>query len=174
MPERFSFLLALLAFLLGGLALYRSFTPPAPASPGPHTAADDVTAADDEEEESGELAPHMAALQRHAEKLYHAGARANWPLARFYSHELDEAAEEIEDGAFVAGGQPLGPLVARWLLPAVERTEDAAADEDRAAFDAAYADLVAACNACHAATDHGFVKITAPQANAFTNQDFAP
>ncbi len=166
MPDRFSFIVALFALLLGGLALYRTFTPSTPESPAAHTAAD--------EEEAGELAPHMAALQRHAEKLYHAGANANWPLARFYSHELDEAAEEVEEGDFVEDGQPLGPLVARWLMPAVERAEDAAAAENRAAFDAAYTELVTACNACHAATDHGFIKITVPQSNTFANQDFTP
>lgn len=164
MPDRFTFIIALFAFLLAGLALWRTLQAPETAAT-PHTDAD---------EETGSVAPYMADLQRYAEKLYHAGENENWELAGFYSHEIEEAAEAIERGGFVEDGEPLAPLVARWLIPTVERAEEAIASGDRATFDAAYADLVAACNTCHEATEHGFVRITMPQANAFTNQDFAP
>lgn len=162
MPERFTFLIALLALLVAGLVLWRSLRPP--PDPAPERTVD-------HEEEEGSVAPYMADLQRYAEKLYHAGASENWELARFYSHELEETAEAIERGGFAEDGQPLAPLVERWLTPTVERVEEA---RERAAFDAAYADLVAACNTCHAATEHAFVRITVPTANAFTNQEFAP
>lgn len=166
MPDRFSFLLAVIAVLLAGLALWRTFQPT-------ERVVDTVEVVDHDEGEVS-VAPHMANLQRYAEKLYHAGASEHWELAQFYGHELEEAAEVIEAGGFEEEGQPLGPLVARWLVPTVERTEAAAEAGDRVAFDAAYAELVTACNACHAATDHAFVQITTPQTNSFTNQRFAP
>ena len=164
MPERFTFLIALLALLVAGLVLWRTLFPTPTLEPEPM----------EHEEEQGSVAPYMADLQRYAEKLYHAGANENWELAHFYSHELEEAAEAIERGGYVEEDQPLAPLVERWLVPAVARTETAAESNDRAAFDAAYTELVAACNTCHTATEHAFVRITVPDANSFTNQDFTP
>lgn len=164
MTSRLALGLALFAVLLGGLALYRTFSP---AEPDPaETAAHD--------EEHGELAPHMAALQRFAAKLHHAGTSENWPLAGFYEHEIEEVAEEIVAGGFEEDGHAMGSLVEQMLLPAVERTGEAIAAGSAADFEVAYGALVTACNACHAATDHGFVTITVPQQNTFTNQDFTP
>ena len=168
MPDRFTFTVALLALLLAGLALWRTFQP---VDVSENLEAEHGS---EHDEEHGSVAPYMADLQRYAEKLYHAGQNEHWELASFYGHELEEAAEAIEQGGFEEDGQPLAPLVARWLMPSVEQAEAAAEAGDRRAFDTAYAELVTACNTCHAATDHGFIAITAPEANAFTNQDFAP
>lgn len=171
MTSRLALGLALFAVLLAGLALYRTFSP---AAPNPaETALHEETAAHDGEEH-GELAPHMAALQRFAAKLHHAGTSENWPLAGFYEHEIEEVAEEIVAGGFEEDGHAMGSLVEQMLLPAVERTGEAIAAGSAADFEVAYGALVTACNACHAATDHGFVTITVPQHNAFTNQDFTP
>jgi hypothetical protein len=41
-------------------------------------------------------------------------------------------------------------------------------------FAEAYAGLTAACNACHATTDHAFVVIRTPDASPFPNQEFRP
>lgn len=165
MPDRFTFIIALIALLVAGLALFRS-PDPAPAAP----AATDH----DEAEEHGELAPAMASLQRFAEKLHLAGEAGNWALAGFYEHEIEETAEMLVTGDFEADGHEVGPLVEQWLLPAVERVGGAIEAADGAAFGTAYGELVTACNACHAATDHGFIQIVVPDGNPYPSQTFAP
>ena len=123
-------------------------------------------------EAAGELAYHMAYLERYADKLHAAGAAENWPLAGFYLHEIEETAETVAAEDHVEDGVALAPLVETMLLPAVERAEGAAGDA--AAFDAAYRGLVASCNSCHAASGHAFVRIAVPERSAYLNQDFRP
>lgn len=173
MIPRLALGLALFAVLLAGLALYRTFSP---AEPDPGHSAETTAPESIEHEggEHGELAPHMAALQRFAAKLHHAGASENWPLAGFYEHEIEEVAEAIVAGGFEEDGHDIGSLVERMLLPAVERTGEAITAGSAADFEAAYGALVTACNACHEATDHGFVQIVVPDGNAYPNQDFTP
>lgn len=122
--------------------------------------------------EGGELAYHMAYLQRFADKLHAAGAAENWELADFYLHEVEETAETIIDEGHVEDGVEIGPLVEAMLLPAVERAEGAVGDA--AAFAEAYAELVTSCNVCHDATEHGFIRITVPERSGYPNQDFSP
>ena len=143
------------------VALYAASRPTAPAE----GAAPPV-------EEAGELAYHMAYLQRYADKLHAAGAAANWELASFYLPEIEETAEAIVEEGHEEEGIALSPLVEAMLLPAVERVE--ANVGDPSAFGAAYADLVASCNACHEASAHGFIRIITPERSAYPNQAFAP
>ena len=170
MPDRFTFLAALVALLIAGLALFR--TTGDEAAPPSSTAP--PVPEHEEEGEHGELAPHMASLQRFAEKLHLAGDAGNWELASFYEHELEETADAVIAGGFEEDGQEIAPLVEQWLLPAVERVGESVETGDAAAFEAAYGELVASCNSCHAATDHGFVRIVVPDGNPYPSQDFAP
>lgn len=123
-------------------------------------------------EAAGELAYHMAYLERYADKLHAAAAEGNWPLAGFYLHEIEETAEAVVAEHHVEDGVALAPLVETMLLPAVARAE--AAGGDGAAFEAAYRGLVVACNDCHAATGHAFVRIAVPDRSGYPNQDFRP
>ena len=52
--------------------------------------------------------------------------------------------------------------------------EEAVKAKDAARFDAAYARLTAACNACHQSANVGMVVIQAPKTSPFANQDFRP
>jgi hypothetical protein len=45
---------------------------------------------------------------------------------------------------------------------------------DAAAFNKAYGDLTASCNACHQSADHPMIVIQVPLASAFPDQDFRP
>ena len=153
--DKFALAVALLAL---AIALYAAFEPAGSARPG--------------EETEGELAYHMASLQRYADKLYFAGGAANRPLADFYLHEIEETAEMIVAEAPVEDGVEIAPLVEAMLKPAVERAEAAVASGEAAAFAAAYAGLVDACNACHQATAHGFVAISVPERPAYTGQAY--
>ncbi len=168
MPDRFTFIVALIALLVAGLALFRS------APDAPPAAGHGETEEHGEAEEHGELAPAMASLQRFAEKLHLAGEAGNWALAGFYEHEIEETAETLVAGDFEADGHEVGPLVEQWLLPAVERVGEAIEAADGAAFGPAYGELVTACNACHAATDHGFIQIVVPDGNPYPSQSFTP
>ena len=154
--------------------------------------------ADHEEEEGEELAPYMASLQRYVEKLYLAGSNESWELAHFYGEELDEVAEEVtgggisllEDGklwGLIACHHYSGPhappygvrAAAEFLgsvlsLRLVAQVEEAATERSAEAFTSAYDALITACNVCHDATEHGFIKLRVPDANAYPSQDFAP
>jgi hypothetical protein len=126
------------------------------------------------EEEGEELAPYMASLQRYTEKLYLAGSNENWELAHFYEHEVEEVAEELAEGGFEEDGHDISALVEAMLLPTVARVEAATEERSAEAFDAAYRGLLTACNGCHDATEHGFIKLQVPDTNAYPSQDFSP
>ena len=119
-----------------------------------------------------ELAGYMADLQHHTHKLNLSIEAENTELAAFYLHEVEEVAEQVvrlfpqHDGAAVAA------MVRSLLLPrigALRATIDGARwDEARMGV----VDLVAGCNACHAAAGHGFIRVEVTDANPF-NQSFA-
>ncbi len=105
-------------------------------------------------------------------KIGLAGQTRNWEYLAYERHELEETFEAIEK------------LVPRYrnasmpdLLKMVEEPlkvlETAIKARDAAAFDAAYARLTDACNACHVATEHRMVVIQVPRASTFPNQNFA-
>lgn len=118
----------------------------------------------------------MASMQRFGEKLYLAAEAGNWPLADLYAHELEEAAEELIEGGFEKNDVDLGDFARLNFLPALERVEAAVRAGDAAAFEPAYAALAASCNACHAASGYGLVRIIVPTdpTRPYPSQDFAP
>jgi cytochrome c553 len=118
----------------------------------------------------------MASMQRFGEKLYFSAEAGNWPLADLYAHELEEAAEELVEGGFEKNDVDLGDFARASFLPTLERVEAAVRAGDGAAFQPAYADLVTSCNACHAATGYGLVRIIVPTdpARPYPSQDFRP
>ncbi len=143
---------------------------PVAAPPAPPAHQGEVEPACEEQE----LAVVMFRLQIHAEKLWHAGQAANWPLADFYLHELEEGLEELEASCDVEGGQAVGPLGKTMTHGPQEALEAVVDAGNAAAFASAYDDMLAACNGCHTATAHGFVRIQVPTGHSLTNQDFRP
>lgn len=124
------------------------------------------------EEEEIEVAVVMSHIQRHTNKLFFAGKNANWPLASFYVHELEESMEEIEDGNIEDDGINISKLMKAMGIPALEGLEDAIKAEDTQAFDTAYQQLVTNCNACHQSTNHPYIVIINPTTPALDNQQF--
>lgn len=124
------------------------------------------------------LGEFMLGFQMHFAKAYFAAEDGNWDLAKFELGELKEAADGAEasrpeDAAAIQG------FVSGSLAP----VQAAVKAKDKAAFETAYRNAVAACNACHASTidrpkawphGRGFIKITVPTAPPVTNQDFRP
>ena len=125
----------------------------------------------DSEAPAGELAYHMAYLQRYVDKLDAAAKAANGPLASFYLHELEETAAAVVAEGHQEDGHDISALLATHLVPAIEQSERFL---EQASFDQVAATLVTACNACHVASDHAFIRIQQSEVTAFPNQDFRP
>jgi hypothetical protein len=107
-------------------------------------------------------------------KLWFAAQNKNWDLA---AYELDELHEGLDDAAKFHPThkqikQPLPKLLALYMNQPLAALEKAVNEKDLTAFNQQYANLTAACNACHQATEFGFNQITQPQSNPFTNQLF--
>jgi hypothetical protein len=130
-------------------------------------------------EGSDDLLTLMTRLQTLGHKLQLSLDADNRPLAAFYAHELEEAAEAVAEIESY-DGHPVGALTTAMLLPPIAalrerllqaRGGEASADETSAgeAFDR----LVVACNACHAATGHAFIVIARNPSNPYA-QSFTP
>jgi hypothetical protein len=105
---------------------------------------------------------------RHS-SLWFAGEAENWPLAGYMVHELEELLEDIEALHPVYRDVPVAQLLGEMTMPQVEALEVAVADGDGAAFVDAYDRLTAACNACHAASDRGYIVMQRPTAPPLMN-----
>ncbi len=119
-----------------------------------------------------ELAVYMSDAQRHAHKLGLSIQSKNQPLADFYFHELGETFEAIEKHFPQYDGMQIAALSKAMLDPAKPALSKSIAAGNWPTASIAYDKLVAACNSCHVATEHAFVKITVPTHNPF-NQTFA-
>jgi hypothetical protein len=124
--------------------------------------------------EEPELAISMAQLQYFAHKLALSVEARNAELAGFYLHEVEEVAGAIRDGVPEYDGFPIGPLVGAMLMPHLERLEEALENPGWDAVEQTLGLVVDGCNACHQATDHGFIVIERePGANPYM-QSFQP
>jgi hypothetical protein len=110
---------------------------------------------------------------RHA-KLGLAGRAQNWALAGYALVEIRQAFAGITKAQPRFRGLPVGELVDAALSQSLNAVDAAIKQQDPQRFAAAYDQLTQGCNACHAAVDHPFVVIKAPDASAFPNQDFGP
>lgn len=110
---------------------------------------------------------------RHA-SLWFSGDEANWRLADYMIHELEELVEEIETLHPVYDDIPVAEMLAEMTTPAIELIEAALALEDRAQFVQAYDQLTVACNACHVASGRDFIVVVRPTSPPFTNLRYRP
>lgn len=123
-----------------------------------------------EEPEEPELAALMGDMQRYFHKLDLSVQAGSTELIGFYAHELEELSETIIEEVPTYESHEIAALTRQMLLPQIETLESAAnADGDVVA---GLKGLTAGCNGCHAATDHGYVRITPAETNPF-NQDFS-
>jgi hypothetical protein len=110
---------------------------------------------------------------RHA-KLWLAGSRANWDLA---AYELDELREGFEDASSqhpTNDGVPIAAMIKSLTPGPLDAVGKAIEAKNSTAFAKAFDSLTGACNACHKAAKHGFIRIKRPGASAFGNQEFSP
>jgi hypothetical protein len=116
----------------------------------------------------------MSATQMRHAKLWFAGDAQNWDLAAF---ELDEIKEGLEDATRLHPtheGIPVAAMIKANLDAPLSGLAKAVETQDRNEFTRAFDVLTAACNACHTAAAHAFIKIKRPTAPPVSNQDFAP
>lgn len=89
--------------------------------------------------------------------LYFAGQDRNWGYAAYQIEEM---------GAALALGlqrRPARAPNAAMLGPALDAVAEAVESRDAAAFEAAFAELTATCNACHRAEDMAFLHVAPPE-----------
>lgn len=112
----------------------------------------------DKGRENYELVSAMGSLQYFLHKTGLALRSANYRLASFYLHEIEEVLEEIGKVKSY-DGHPVGKMSGEATAEVLEALERAVKDEKRGASRRAYSDMIKACNTCHTATDHGFIKV---------------
>jgi hypothetical protein len=95
-------------------------------------------------------------------------------LAQYALAEIRQAFAGIIKAQPKFMGLPVQQLVDAALTQPMNAVDAAIKQQDAKKFSAAYAQLTAGCNACHAAVEHPFVVIRVPDASAFPNQDFNP
>jgi hypothetical protein len=116
----------------------------------------------------------MTFTQLRHQKLWLAGDAGNWPLANY---ELDELAEGFDDVIAFHPTDKSTPVPLSQAIPAqtgqpIAALREAIGKQDKAAFARAFDGLTAACNTCHALTNHAFNVVVRPAASSFPNQDF--
>lgn len=111
----------------------------------------------------------MGTIQERHIKLWFAGRRANWDLARY---ELEHIRTSLEDAATLYHGIP-AEFVGATMAP-IKAISAAIEAKDGPQFAKGFNEFTAACNACHHGIDRGFIVIQVPAASPFSDQSFSP
>lgn len=122
-----------------------------------------------------ELALLMGDLQRLTHKLALSADAGNAELVSFYLHESLEQLKTIQTTAPEYERLPIALLIDRLGLPAYATLQTAVTEKPviRERLLQGLDAVVLSCNACHVATQHGFLRITrGTEVNPF-NQSFA-
>jgi hypothetical protein len=120
------------------------------------------------------LEQFMGVIQNQHAKLWYAGAARNWPLAGYQLGEIKEVMSDVQDIVPVFKSLPLAQMLDAVITNEIAELEKAVDAKDASKFSAGYDRLTAACNACHQATENGFIVIKRPGPGGFPNQDFMP
>jgi len=156
MKSRLTIVVLIASLAINGLLLWAALDRPAPALAQDHT---------------NELAPYMGNMQRYVHKLGLAVDAKNQALADFYIFEIEEVVTELQQFDNYEGFQiaALSKAMLAQFVTALDKKVEAA---DWAGSEAAFAQVVTACNSCHLATQRPYIKIVASKSNPF-NQDFS-
>jgi hypothetical protein len=96
----------------------------------------------------------------------------NWPLAGYAIHQLKDALTNIARWRPRFRNQSVPDMMEATTGEPVKAIEQAIQAGDLRQFNEAYARLTEGCNSCHAALNHGYIIIKAPDQSFFANQDF--
>jgi len=121
-----------------------------------------------------ELAPglgeYMTTIQLHAGKLWFAAKAANWDLAAYELHEMEEAMESVKKLNVEKNGVKITGVMDSVLQTQVAQLEKTIKRKNQAEFQKAYDETLSACNGCHAESGHKHIQIIRPTAPPVTNQ----
>ncbi|OGO22867.1 MAG: hypothetical protein A2144_02460 [Chloroflexi bacterium RBG_16_50_9] len=181
--------IGLVGSLLVGILLLSACQGPSgpPGAPGPvgpaGVSSQDVTKIIDEKFSKvdrnlplWDIQPGTAARMRELTEsfnlMWFAAQAGNWDLAGF---EIYRAGEEVK--ATVVTRPARASMLNAWSEPNLKALGDAVKTKDRVAFERAYDNAIAGCNACHTASEGGgfsmkSVKVTRPAAPLYPNLDF--
>lgn len=135
--------------------------------------ADNQNAVRKAAEDVPELADAMGQLQTYTHKYALAVENEYHELATFYFHEVRASADGIKQNIPGYEGYDIERFMRLFLDPTIEPVETALADRDWDEVRQRTIEMVDACNACHNATSHGFIRVTPGfDSNPF-NQDFS-
>jgi hypothetical protein len=115
----------------------------------------------------------MLVQPRHI-KVYYAGQSKNWTLAGFELNELRGALARIGRTIPTYRNVGVDMAVGSIITDKIKALDAAIRAKDSEAFTTAYGEMTMACNTCHQALDHPFLKITVPDAKNYPDQDFQP
>ncbi len=133
---------------------------PAPvANPASEAAQVATSVAIPPSDDAPELAPYMGQLQRLMHKLGLSIEAEHTELARFYLYETKELTETICEEVPEYRGYAIALLIGRTLGPELDGLAQALEGKVPEAIDKAYDATIAACNDCHRATQHAFIRI---------------
>lgn len=167
---------ALTSALLPLAVAAQTLTPPSPAqTPAPAPAAPAKPAAHEAPKTYiPGLEQFMNVILTEHNKLWFAARARNWPLAEYELGEIKEVMGDVQDLVPVFKNLPLADMLDAVIVKEIADLEKAIAAKDFKTFAAGYDKLNAACNACHQATENGFIVVQRPTSPAFTNQDYRP
>lgn len=126
------------------------------------------------EGEHYELAEVMGRMQTHFGKLWFAGKAENWPLAQFYTHEIEESLEELVEANVIDEGMEISKLAGIMTKQPFMQLETAVEKELLPGFEGAYKRMMITCNQCHQTTKHSFIKVAIPSTPSVSNQQYKP
>jgi hypothetical protein len=107
-------------------------------------------------------------------KLGLAGSEQNWPYAAYELNELRESFDKVARLVPKHRALAIPAAIESTVRPPIAALDAAIKAKDQAAFNKAYGELTASCNACHQSADHAMIVIQAPAVSAFPDQDFRP
>jgi len=116
------------------------------------------------------LGEFMTAMQLHMGKIWFAGKSRNWDLARYELDELRETVDAAQGLYATKNGVDVSKLLAALTEGEISRLGDAVEKKNQSDFTRTYDEALSACNGCHEASGHRFIKITRPSAPPVTNQ----
>jgi hypothetical protein len=139
---------------------------PVPTSPPPPAVAPYVP----------DLGAMMGMQQMRHVKLGLAGDAGNWKLAAYELGELKDGFDEIVQyhKTHKESPVPIDEAVETIMKEPMSELAKAIEKKDKAEFRKTYDTVTDGCNACHQATNYGFLVIVRPKSNPYPNQSFAP
>ena len=121
-----------------------------------------------------ELAPglgeYMTTIQLHAGKLWFATKAANWELAAYELHELEETMEAVTKSNVEKNGVKISNVMDAVLQTQIVQLEKSIKQKNQTEFQSAYDETLSACNGCHTESGHRFIQIVRPSGPPVTNQ----